>query len=331
MSYSELVSVIIPTYNRASLLLEALTSVYCQTYRPIEVIVVDDGSTDNTEEIVHNFTSKQSREDFQILYLHQDNKGPSTARNAGLKVASGKYIQFLDSDDLIHTHKIELHARALNQAPKIHCIFSDRQNFISSPNWTVFDPNAIETLRSESYFLSFNFLTNAGLYRRESCFLAGLWNESLNLGEDLEFNLKILGLSEWILYLKGYLAGCRQHSGPRLTTSVESELLREKKLALYRELAIAATKILTKNPKVFDSVATLYNCLALEFMLSGDRNGAIQTIESCRQMPLSQRRLRRLKYLSFLAHMPASWLQLLWKANEIRRIYLRPRGPVVIP
>lgn len=89
-------SVIITTYNCASFLPMAIDSVLNQTFQNFELIIVDDGSTDNTKEIVSKY--KQSS-DGRIKYLYQKNKGPSSARNTGLKAATGEYITFLDSDD----------------------------------------------------------------------------------------------------------------------------------------------------------------------------------------------------------------------------------------
>ncbi len=85
------ITVVIPTYNRYSLLRHALRSVYAQTLQPKEVIVIDDGSNDNTSEIVNEFKN--------IIYVYQPNKGVSAARNAGIQKASSKWIAFLDSDD----------------------------------------------------------------------------------------------------------------------------------------------------------------------------------------------------------------------------------------
>ena len=90
------VSVIIPTYNRAHLVGRAIKSVLNQTYRDFEIIVVDDGSTDNTKDIIKEFQKKDKR----IKYIpYEKNKGGSAARNTGIKAAKGEYIAFLDSDD----------------------------------------------------------------------------------------------------------------------------------------------------------------------------------------------------------------------------------------
>lgn len=103
-----LVSVIIPTYNRAKYLVEAMDSVLSQTYRPIELIIVDDGSTDATKDIVEQWRKKlDGHHDFKLRYFHQPNKGAPAARNHGLIESHGEYIQFLDSDDLLDPRRLE--------------------------------------------------------------------------------------------------------------------------------------------------------------------------------------------------------------------------------
>jgi glycosyltransferase involved in cell wall biosynthesis len=103
----KLFSVIIPTYNRSDILSEALDSVKAQTYRPIEIILVDDGSTDNSKEVAEQWASSNQEDKLLLLnYYYQSNAGPSTARNHGIKKMNGEYVQFLDSDDLIHPNRL---------------------------------------------------------------------------------------------------------------------------------------------------------------------------------------------------------------------------------
>src|SRR4030043_1337098 len=103
------VSVIIPTYNRAHLVGRSIRSVLNQTYQDLEVIVVDDGSKDNTAEIVRGIT------DPRIVFLkHEKNRGVSAARNTGLKAARGKYIAFQDSDDEWLPQKLEKQLELFN-------------------------------------------------------------------------------------------------------------------------------------------------------------------------------------------------------------------------
>lgn len=106
------VSVIIPTYNRSHLVGRAIRSVLNQTYQDFEIIVVDDGSTDSTEDVVKGFN------DGRIRYIrHDENKGAAAARNTGIKAALGKYIAFQDSDDEWWPEKLEKQVRVLENAP----------------------------------------------------------------------------------------------------------------------------------------------------------------------------------------------------------------------
>ena len=97
------VSVIIPTYNRANLITKSINSVLSQTYKNIELLIIDDNSVDETETIVKNIN------DSRIKYIKlKENKGAAYARNVGIKESSGEYISFLDSDDEYHNNKLEI-------------------------------------------------------------------------------------------------------------------------------------------------------------------------------------------------------------------------------
>src|SRR6267378_1967346 len=106
------VSVIIPTYNRASLIGAAIQSVLDQTFKSVEIVVVDDGSTDETQRALEPYAGK-------IVSLVTENNGPAHARNVGMRAASGKYIAFLDSDDLYLPYKLELEVDFLERNPAI--------------------------------------------------------------------------------------------------------------------------------------------------------------------------------------------------------------------
>jgi len=116
-----LVSVIIPTYNRAATICAAIDSVLAQTYPEIEIIVVDDGSTDDTYQILKAY--QQSR---KIVYLTQANSGPAAARNRGIKAAHGQYIAFLDADDRWLSEKLAKQIPLFSDADTC-LVFSDMQ------------------------------------------------------------------------------------------------------------------------------------------------------------------------------------------------------------
>lgn len=116
-----LVSVVIPTYNASNFLIRAIQSVVNQTYKNWELIIVDDGSTDHTRQIVEEFQKKDSR----IKYFFQNNKGQGAARNLGIKIANGAYIAFLDSDDEFYENKLERVMSYFVKDKNIAFIYSD--------------------------------------------------------------------------------------------------------------------------------------------------------------------------------------------------------------
>ena len=122
------VSVVIPAYNRAHCIQNAINSVIAQTYPPKEIIIVDDGSTDNLQEIIDSYSASQLR-----LVKHQTNKGASQARNTGIEQAKGDYIAFLDSDDTWCPNKLEAQVAFMKQ----HNLEASCTNFAFYRNGTL--------------------------------------------------------------------------------------------------------------------------------------------------------------------------------------------------
>jgi glycosyltransferase involved in cell wall biosynthesis len=117
------VSVVIPTYNYGRFLGEAIQSVLDQTFQDFEIFVVDDGSTDNTKEIVDSF------KDHRIKYIYQENRGVSAARNTGIQTSIGEYITFLDSDDVWLPQNLDLKVKLLDSRPDVALVCSDMYIF----------------------------------------------------------------------------------------------------------------------------------------------------------------------------------------------------------
>jgi len=113
------VSVIIPTYNRAQMVCEAVDSVLEQSFTDFEVVIVDDGSTDGTEEVLRR------RYGDRIHYLYQENQGRAVARNQGIQASSGEYLQFLDSDDWLLPRALEIQAGFLERHPEVDVVYGD--------------------------------------------------------------------------------------------------------------------------------------------------------------------------------------------------------------
>jgi len=148
-----LVSVIIPCYNYGRFVGEAIQSVLGQTYRSLEVIVVDDGSTDNTREAVYSFN------DTRIKYIYQQNAGVNAGRNTGIKEAKGEFIAFLDADDLWYPEKLEKQLLLFEKDPEIglvYCLFayfdSESGNIIGfHKEYKCFRGNVLEKLYGKNF------------------------------------------------------------------------------------------------------------------------------------------------------------------------------------
>ena len=125
-SKQPLVSVIIAAYNAEEHIREALESVLAQDWRPFEVVVVDDGSTDGTAGIVKSFES--------VRYIWQENAGPSAARNAAIAAAEGDFIAVFDSDDVLAVGRLSLQARYLIAHPEVGAVLG-RQEWLNPPPW----------------------------------------------------------------------------------------------------------------------------------------------------------------------------------------------------
>lgn len=121
------VSIIIPTYNAARFIKETIDSALAQTYSNIEVVIVNDGSTDNTEEVIKDYLS-----DKKIIYVKQENGGISKARNRGVANSSGEYIAFLDADDIALLNRITEQVKFFEENPEYGVIYSNFQSFYHS-------------------------------------------------------------------------------------------------------------------------------------------------------------------------------------------------------
>lgn len=116
------ISCIVPVYNGAAYIGEALNSILGQTLRPFEVIVVDDGSTDSTAEIVAEYHQT-------VSYVYQENAGPAAARNRGIALARGDFLAFLDADDVWHPEKLARQASRFQAVPDLEYCLTYKRNF----------------------------------------------------------------------------------------------------------------------------------------------------------------------------------------------------------
>jgi GT2 family glycosyltransferase len=135
-----LVSVIVPTFNRAWCIGRAIDSALQQTHRDFEVIIVDDGSSDGTRELIE----KKYRDIKSIKYIYQTNSGVASSRNVALKLANGEFIAFLDSDDIWKPWKVELQLECMKKLPHIGMIWSDMEAL--GPDGSIVSSRYIRTM-----------------------------------------------------------------------------------------------------------------------------------------------------------------------------------------
>lgn len=202
-----LVSVIIPTFNRAHLLGDAISSVLQQTYQKIEIIVIDDGSTDNTAELIGQY------QDSRIRYIRQDNAGVATARNRGISASQGEYIAFLDSDDMYKPDCIEKKIALANRYPESvviggGCTYfgaTDGNNLPSTP------ARKTVTYADLCIFTAFPGATCNIFVKRSAALAAGPFNTNLSDSEDRDFLRRLSKLGS-IKSCDDYTVAIRVHS-----------------------------------------------------------------------------------------------------------------------
>jgi len=188
------ISVIIPTWNRSSYLARALESVFAQSVLPHEVIVVDDGSTDNSSEIIKlNFRD--------VRYLYQENRGVSSARNTGILAARGDWIALLDSDDRWEPHKLERQQRALQANPDAKMCHSNETWIRNGKRVNPMNKHAKRGGLIFQHCLPLCAISpSAAVIKRELFDEIGLFDEALPACEDYDLWLRICATHP-VLYL----------------------------------------------------------------------------------------------------------------------------------
>jgi glycosyltransferase involved in cell wall biosynthesis len=191
------VSVIIPCFNQACFLSDAIDSLITQMFIDWECIIVNDGSTDNTADVAENLVLKDPR----IRVINQANKGLSGARNSGLKAANGEMLQFLDADDMLERDKLTAQVEFLHANPDIDIVFGDARYFTTeNPELRDYGPYAVDKTKAwipalwnsqgtplEKALSRNLFPVNCPLVRRSVFYSVGTWNEDLDAHEDWEF------------------------------------------------------------------------------------------------------------------------------------------------
>lgn len=253
-----LVSIIIPVYNAERYLAETITSVLAQTYQNKEIILVDDGSADDSFTVAEKFT------DPCIKILKQVHKGAAAARNLGLQAAKGEYIQFLDADDLLSPDKIEAQVICLAGSDTDLAIcktvyFNDKENHldgIQSDNW--YDTISTDTVDFLIKLYAGNevmsgyggmITLHSWLTPRKIIDKAGLWNKNLSTDDDGEFFCRVVLAAEGIKFSNTGLNYYRKfNTGQSLSAQRNQKAIES--IILATNLKFSHLKEKTDNPIV---------------------------------------------------------------------------------
>ena len=209
-----IVSVIIPVFNREKFITNTLNSLKKQNHRPLEVIIVDDASTDNTVSRINTFIKNNFDKKFNLfLHVNRTNRGACFCRNYGILNSNGKYIQFLDSDDFLHANKIKDQVQSL-ESNNSKLAISDYQYF---KNNVVIkscknDGNLLKKISLGWSVYTSSPLINSNLIKGKLN-----WNEKITFLQDKDFLFKVLMLSGEYTHVPGFTSYYVQHNDNQIS------------------------------------------------------------------------------------------------------------------
>lgn len=239
MALKKLISFIVPVYNAEKYLEQCIDSILNQSYDRIELILINDGSTDRSGEICDAYGQKDDR----VKVIHQDNAGPSVARNRGIEAATGEYIQFVDSDDHIASHMTETLMKTMSDEVQLvicgyELITKEEDRVISSKNFSFYKPGnyAKEDFLEhfgeiyQDYYIHYNWNK---LYIAELIQKNGIrFNQDVIRGEDLLFNLQYLDHCKKIAIISDFLYYYTNSNDGSITSTFRTNLFENQQLLL---------------------------------------------------------------------------------------------------
>jgi glycosyltransferase involved in cell wall biosynthesis len=257
------VSIIIPCYNSLPFIKETLDSVFRQTYERIEVIIIDDGSTDGTLDFLKTLDKPG------LVVKANTGKGACAARNYGFELSTGAYIQFLDADDLLSARKLEKQVKDLEQFPKRVSMCSTAHFYNDPSNGTIVDrPFLYSTDQPHQFLLhlyggngkDYNMVqTSAWLTPRVLIEKAGLWDDSLAKDQDGEFFCRVVVNSEGLIYQPEVLNYYRKHIG--------GQNIANQKQKIHLESQLAALKSKANELNSWSQTEAYKNAFALQYKI----------------------------------------------------------------
>ncbi len=249
---NDLISIIVPIYNSERFLAECIDSILEQSYGNIEVLLINDGSTDKTESICHIYEDKDNR----IHYYHQSNHGVSVARNRGIISASGKYLMFVDSDDMLADSAVEiLYRRAIeNEAQLVIGGITRVRNGVSVRNG--FNNQVLSGREEIAEMVAAQYKTSVAsspcckLYSTEAV-ADNRFKEGISLGEDLLFNINVFSTVNKVVLVNEELYYYRVQNNNSLTNTYKDGYYEDMRL-IYEEAVGYLKEIEEKSKTVIN-------------------------------------------------------------------------------
>ncbi len=266
---SPLVSIILPTYNCANFLPDSLGSILLQTYGSYEIVVVDDGSTDNTKEVLDPFMGK-------IKYINlEQNKGLPVARNIGIRSAQGRYIAFIDADDLWFPEKLQTDIEHFQRYPEVGMVYSKHINV--DEKGTFINRGTKRRLPSGNIFIQLfseqNFITTSTVVVKKEVFeTAGLFDEQFFNCQDWDmwlrtaFYFKVAGINEFLV---------KYRHNPNSLSKNYQRVLKHQKMVIDKIYTVFKDKENGISEKLYKKrLALHYAKVGRYYLRAGDKNHA---------------------------------------------------------
>ncbi len=284
-----LVSTIIPVYNRPSLLKEAVESVLAQTHRPIEIIISDDGSNDDTRDVIRRLKASYPEE---IVTVENPRRGQGPARETGRKIARGEFIQYLDSDDLLVADKFVRQIAKFKQRPEAGIVYG-RTTAETLEGEVLADPWKLTGTPLNSLFPKLLedrwWSTETPLYRREVVAQIGSWCDWPCI-EDWEYEGRAGALGVELAYVDEHVSVRRTHDGARAHENALSPNIR---MIFFRKLiAYARQAGVTDAAPEFDTFRRWVFLNARQFGSTGDAYAARKCYELAGELGLRSTKYR---------------------------------------
>ena len=218
----DLLSIIVTAYNQDWVLEETLLSVAAQTYRPLECVIVNDGSRDGSAGIISRFADRY-RDDLRVVRIDQENQGAQRARNNGVRASRGEFIAFLDGDDVLAPDKSQNQVQFLNseQGTDYAAVYGDAKWLVQ--NGATFEPGSNVGLGSCSVFLTSLLRMDRWnppfvyLSRRAAVEATGAWDPQVRINQDFEYFLRMASKGHRFAYLPGVAGYYRKHVRSRIS------------------------------------------------------------------------------------------------------------------